>query len=272
MAEYLPRRALVHPEDSAPEPRGRRFLDEDAVGDRFYDDAALPRRVAADPPRQDHTTLLSTFIAPVVIAASIGLAVAIGHAVPNEPPSDPVPRPSVTSTEPGPADPTPPPSLEPGQTIALNDAAFTLPASWRIDAEEEVEGDRRAVRVSDPDTDTRLQAVTLATTEDDLGTACTALVDLQVQAFEGAVINPSVPLSVRGDGTGQTCGFSGTRTDDDVSNTVTFQMVQRDDDAHLLVLRSTVPDDVAIDAPARAQLVAMQCEASADFGVRLPLC
>lgn len=156
--------------------------------------------------------------------------------------------------------------------MELNDASLTVPAEWTIASDELVEGDRRAVRLVEPATDARLQALTLGASEQTPAQACEALVELQRQAYSGATTQLMLEFSVPGAGEGVTCGFEGTRTGDGVPNLVSFTLLSREVDGHLLMLRATVPEAVPAAARARTQLVGMQCEASRTFGVRLPLC
>ena len=62
------------------------------------------------------------------------------------------------------------------------------------------------------------------------------------------------------------------RTEDNVPNTVMFTLLLRTNDGHVLVLRSIIPDSVGGGATARQELAGMNCTASLNFGVTLPLC
>ena len=204
---------------------------------------------------------------------------------PVEEPSTPAPsQPPTTSTAPlpGTVSPTSLPTTteEPSPSggmaagaVVLNDATFTAPQGWTLYGDELIEDGRRAVRLSHAATDARLQAVTLVPEESDLGSSCGALVDLQQAQFTDVTRQLEVPIGVDTKaGTGVRCGFMGVRASDGVPNTVSFTLVRRASDSHVLMLRSTVPKDVATDAPAVRQLGTMTCEASTSFGVTLPLC
>lgn len=244
----LPRRSADSPEESP-------STDTHVPGPR----RSLPSREPA---------WLSIVIVPLVIVLSIVLALGLrwyltsGDGVPiPEPPSTPTTAPS-----------TPSPSPEPRQVIELNDTTFTAPASWELVSDELIEGERRAVRLTDPDSDVRLQATTLGLTPESLEETCQTLTSLQSEAFSGATPAPLAPISAPEGDQGLSCGFSGVRETDQIPNTVTFILLRRADDGHLLMLRVTAPDSEPVLSPARAELAAMQCEASTAFGVRLPLC
>lgn len=195
----------------------------------------------------------------------------------------PAPVPTVEATTPDASPPvaSPPPlEEEPAPTgnpaageITLNDAQFTAPDGWSIYADEEIEGDRRAVRLRQDATDARMQAVTLEPGASDLAASCESLVTLQQAQFTEVsrqlVVGMGVDSSL---GTAARCGFSGTRTSDGVNNTVTFTLVMRASDSHILLLRHTVPDTVEAKVLGVAQLNAMTCGASTSFGVPIPLC
>lgn len=157
--------------------------------------------------------------------------------------------------------------------IELNDARFTIPDGWTLYGDEVIEGDRRAVRLSNAATDARLQAVTLVPGTTALEASCTSLVDLQQTQFAEVSRQLVVPIGVDDSlGSGVRCGFSGIRSADGVPTTVTFTLVSRISDAHVLMLRSTTPDAAANNTDMMLQLASMSCEASASFGVPQPLC
>lgn len=157
--------------------------------------------------------------------------------------------------------------------IILNDAQFNAPEGWSIYADEEIEDDRRAVRLKQDATDARLQAVTLEASPSDLASSCESLVTLQQAQFTEVTRQLVVGMGVDSAlGTAARCGFSGTRTSDGVNNTVTFTLVMRTSDSHILLLRHTVPDTVEAKVIGVAQLNAMTCGASSSFGVPIPLC
>ena len=154
----------------------------------------------------------------------------------------------------------------------LNDTSFETPPGWVVYTDELIEGDRRLVALRQGD-DARLQAVTLVTTDPDLATSCRALITSQARPFTGTAELLTLPIGLDpAIGDGRTCGFTGTRTSDGVPNSVTFTLVRRATDGHVLVLRQTVPDAIALGAAPRHDLTAMTCRASAGFGVPLPLC
>lgn len=157
--------------------------------------------------------------------------------------------------------------------IGLNDTSFTLSQGWVVYADETIEGDRRLVRLRGVSDDARLQVVTLVATDPDLTTSCKALVTSQVGQFTDTTEFLTLAIGVAQDvGEGRTCGFTGVRTSDGVRNSVSFTLVRRAVDGHVLMLRQTTPDVVGIDARSRRDLSRMTCEASAGFGVPLPLC
>ena len=187
-----------------------------------------------------------------------------------------------TAPLPGTVSPAPVPPASPEPTpagsaaaglVELNDARFTAPRGWTIYGDEMIEDARRAVRLRDPATEARLQAVTLEGGATELADACVSLVDLQQAQFTDVTRQLVVPIGVSATaGAGIRCGFTGLRSSDGVSNTVAFTLVSRVSDSHVLMLRATVPDTVASESAAVLQLGSMSCEASASFGVPLPLC
>lgn len=184
------------------------------------------------------------------------------------PTADPTPDPSGV----GPADPSPEPTEPSVGLIQLNDTAFTPPVGWSLYGDDLIETDRRVVRLSHTDSGASLQVVTLVA-DPDLGESCRALVQSQGEQF--AVTSEHLALPVGLDATvgeGVTCGFTGVRTDDGIANSVSFTLVRRASDAHVLMLRQTVPDEVPAGSPARRDLSAMGCEASTGFAAPLPLC
>ncbi|MGV8845457.1 hypothetical protein [Tessaracoccus sp.] len=194
----------------------------------------------------------------------------------------PTPAPGTAAPLPGTNTPEelPTPAEEPspsaGATVALvqlNDAQFSSPEGWTIYGDEMIEGARRTVRLSNPTTDARLQAVTLEGGSSTLADACVSLVNLQQAQFTAVTRQLVVPIGVDVTaGAGVRCGFTGKRNSDGVANTVTFTVVSRATDSHVLMLRTTLPVTVASDAVAPLQLNSMSCQASSSFGVSLPLC
>lgn len=194
---------------------------------------------------------------------------------PTPPPGTAAPLPGTNTHEVLPT-PLEEPVPSAGATVAiveLNDAEFSSPEGWTIYGDELIEGARRTVRLSNPTTDARLQAVTLEGGASTLNDACVSLVDLQQAQFTAVTRQLVVPIGVdAAAGTGVRCGFTGERTSDGVANTVTFTVVSRATDAHVLMLRTTLPVAVASDSEAQLQLNSMSCQASSSFGVSLPLC
>ncbi len=80
------------------------------------------------------------------------------------------------------------------------------------------------------------------------------------------------PIGVDGTlGSAVRCGFEGIRISDGLLTSITFTIVSRVADSHVLMLRATVPER-SMGQPPVAQLNAMTCAASTSFGVPLPLC
>lgn len=188
-------------------------------------------------------------------------------------PGSPSPTFAPTITDPSQSDEAEPTGTAEAGDIQLNDARFTAPEGWLLAGDEQIENSRRVVRLSQQDTDSRLQAVTLEPSEQGLGAACTSLMDFQKAQFTNVENQLVTPIGVDATlGSAVRCGFDGTRSSDGVNNTVTFTLVQRTVDSHVLMLRTTVPEG-ASDAPAVVgQLNGMACGASSSFGVSLPLC
>ncbi|MEO7588896.1 MAG: hypothetical protein ABIS84_12810 [Arachnia sp.] len=230
-------------------------------------------------PAGDVTTVL-----PPTTMAATPTPTAAAPSPSEAPTSSAAPSATVGSAAPLPATVTPAPAplespeptpggSEAAGTIVLNDATFTAPSGWLLYGDDVIEDGRRAVRLSNDTTDARLQAVTLNPGDSDLSASCASLVDLQQAQFTEVTRQLVVPIGVdAASGTGVRCGFTGVRASDGVANTVAFTLVSRVADAHVLMLRTTVPQDVESDSPAVQQLGAMSCEASDSFGVTLPLC
>lgn len=165
------------------------------------------------------------------------------------------------------------PSLPVQGALEIDDAKITVPSGWELYADQMVDDSRRLVRLREPVSDIRAQFVTLTSIDDDLNAACQALVKDQSAAYEDVTPALVSPIGLNSTaGSGVTCGFTGTRTSDGVSNTVTFTIVQRSEDEHSLVLRSTIPSTIPADDAKRAALFGLNCEASTSFGLPLPLC
>lgn len=175
--------------------------------------------------------------------------------------------------DPSPFDGTTPTAAVDAVDIQLNDARFTALMDWVLDGDELIENNRRVVRLSHQDSDARLQAVTLEPSEQGLAAACSSLVDFQQAQFTEVENQLATSIGVDGAlGSAVRCGFDGTRTNDGVQNAVTFTIVERNVDSHVLVLRTTVPMTSLDAQTVVGQLNAMACGASTSFGVSLPLC
>lgn len=193
--------------------------------------------------------------------------------------SAPLPSPNPTSTPPeGSPEPPPYPEEEPAETalpagvVELNDTSFTAADGWVIYGDDLVEGDRRVVRLSDPSSDARLQALTLLQ-DPDLTASCEALVAVQKAQFAVTSEQLARPVGVpAAEGSGVSCGFAGVRSSDGVANTVSFTLLRRASDSHVLMLRTTIPDSIGVGDRPRRDLTRMSCSASTNFGVGLPLC
>ncbi len=162
---------------------------------------------------------------------------------------------------------------EPVAELVLNDTSLTAPSGWNLYGDEQIESDRRVIRLSHGETDVRLQVVSLTSAEGDLNAACEALSASQQEQFSDVTTTPTLSAGVNPDqGAGVTCGFQGTRLSDGVTNTVSFTLLLRVEDGHVLLLRSMIPSTVTPGAVSRQELAAMNCTASLNFGVTLPLC
>lgn len=164
------------------------------------------------------------------------------------------------------------------EELVLNDTQLTAPGGWNIYGDGQIEDalgetDRRVVRLSHGETDVRLQVVSVTSAGGDLGAACEGLSTSQQEHFSEVTPSATVPVGVDpAQGAGYSCGFHGVRTSDGVASTVTFTLLLRVSDGHVLMLRSIVPDSVGAGAVARQELAAMNCTTSLNFGVTLPLC
>lgn len=156
--------------------------------------------------------------------------------------------------------------------MKLNDASFVMPAGWLLYGDTKVQEDRRVIRVKHPAADVRLQLATLTGTQN-LEQACSDLVTEQSKEYEQVTKNATLSLGLRtSEAAGVSCGFQGARSSDQLPNRVTFTLVERESDQHLLLIRTTIPEEMPDDSPAPAQAAAMICQASTSFGTPLPLC
>lgn len=157
--------------------------------------------------------------------------------------------------------------------VELNDTSITVPAHWEMYSDEEIEDDRRIVRLQDPETNVRYQVVSLSGAETSLGASCRALVQSQKQSYEVSAERLVTSVGVDSSlGQGVTCGFSGAQEEGGLDHTIVYTLVKRNSDDHVLMLRQIVPTLLPDDAAARRQLSGLSCEASSGFEVPLPLC
>ena len=196
------------------------------------------------------------------------------------------PTPSATeSTTEFTESPSPLPSPDPENTegapealgeLQVNDTTLTAPPGWRLYGDESIEDGRRVIRLSHATTDVRLQVATIADVQGDVAAACETLSAAQQASFTDVTPTPTLGIGIDPvQGSGVTCGFHGTRTGDGVATTVTFTVVLRVSDGHLLSLRTMIPDSLAQtpeSEQARGELAAMNCAAGRNFQVTLPLC
>ena len=168
--------------------------------------------------------------------------------------------------------PTPTPTTPAPLILDLGDANVTVLPTWQLYADEKVQDDRRLVRLKHLETDIRIQIVTLTSIDGDLDTACSDLMAEQRQTYSDVVLSETVSVAVGDGASGVACGFTGTRTSDDVAMKVDFTIVRRDADQKSIVFRDTVPQSVPADAPARAELATMECGAADTFGVAIKQC
>ena len=170
--------------------------------------------------------------------------------------------PAATASRPAspttPASPAPSPSAV-TSPLPLDDATLQVPEGWDVYADEQVQDDRRLVRLEQGETGVRVQAVTLTSVDGDLSTACNLLITELESSYTDPAQTTAFTVPVAPGGEGYSC-------------TVTFTMLRRDADAQALVLRASVPDTAADDTQAAAQLEALICSAAASFDVDLTRC
>lgn len=158
----------------------------------------------------------------------------------------------------------------PASPIAVDDAQFNIPENWEIYQDEQIDSGRRAIWLQEPTSQVRLQVTTLADVPD-ATQACDDLVTNQAADYTDVSYEPTADISVsQENGSGVTCGFSGNNAEG-IATAVTYTLLTRTSDSHVLLLRSTVPDEQSTSWP-RNQLADMNCQASTSFGVALPLC
>lgn len=167
--------------------------------------------------------------------------------------------------------PSPSPTLEPGQ-LDLLDTVLTVPDGWEVYADELVQDSRRLVRLREPDTDVRVQAVSLTSATGDLDQACRDLITQQSSAFGSVATSDVVAVPVAEGAAGVSCAFSGTRTSDGVPLKTEFTLLRRDSDAHTLVFRDSIPTAVPAASTVLEDLTTMECDAAELFGADVETC
>ncbi len=240
---------------------------------------AVPVSTSGNTPTQADVSTAATQSVRPDLASSPGSSTSVSP----QDSAPPLPQDTPSSPDlPAPSDPIldgsalaepPPTTTQTAGNIQLDDAAFLAPEGWRLYGDEQIENSRRVVRLSQPATDVRLQAATLEPSGEPLQSSCSALVDFQQAQFADVTHQLVSPISVDpGLGSAVQCGFNGVRESDGVPNTVSFTLVTRANDSHVLMLRTTVPEQSVDSSTVVAQLSAMTCGASTSFGVPLPLC
>ncbi len=232
-----------------------------------------PSSTVAHTPSRSPSSPVSPSNSPSSPSSSTQPTESLTRVVDRSEPAAPLPGtvPPETPTS-APAEP-PPTALVAAGEIQLDDAQFMAPEGWTLYGDELIENARRVVRLSHQATDVRLQAVTLEPSGADISTSCGSLVTTQQAQFTHVTPELMAPIGVDVTlGAAIRCGFAGIRSSDGVPNSVTFTLVTRASDSHVLVLRNTVPDALTGERTGVAQLNAMTCEASGSFGVALPLC
>lgn len=283
------RRALPPEGMPSPPPTPRRGPLPDPP--RSHPHPGRARRAVATPPEDEGARLAWMSLAALGVAMTVligGLYLILGPRSTGT--TSPAPSPSSSrveastsstessdggsspSTEPSPSLDESPPGPSPPAELDLGDVRLTVPDGWEVYADEVVQDDRRLVRLREPATDVRVQAVTLTTVGEDLTQACRDLVTDQQQAFTGVAESVVVDVPLTGGASGVSCAFTGTRTSDTVAAKVEFTIIRRDADAQSLVFRDTVPDSVAEGSPVLAQLADMECAATETFGVVVGTC
>lgn len=159
----------------------------------------------------------------------------------------------------------------------LDDTKFSVPAGWSeyVNDLPLPEPGRLVTRLHHTETGILLQVTSVTPKSDlsDLASACTTLSSGQQERFTDITATPAVSVGInQAQGAGVTCGFHGTRVKDNVPNTVTFTLLLRANDSHVLILRNIIPDSVSSGTAARQELAGMNCTVSLNFGVALPLC
>ncbi len=170
------------------------------------------------------------------------------------------------------AEPTASPSPSGPVIVRLEDASVTVLPGWQLYADEEVQDDRRLIRLRQLTTDTRIQIVTLTSISGSLETACSDLMAEQSRTYGNVAESPTVAVAVAAGAEGVACSFTGTRTTDGVAIKIDFTLVRRTSDAVSIVFRDTIPVSVPADSPARTELALIECGAAETFGVAIDQC
>lgn len=272
-----PRHALMPTEPALDRPR-RAVVDDD---ESDIVPVGVPRRAqrgAVTPSRERGASpLLVILVTGVLMVALVfGLYSFYGVNSPTATPSfahthssDPI---SPSSTSPSPSASASQSAAPAGKPEVVDDATVTVPLHWEVYHDQQIEDDRRLIRVRDRQEDVRLQVATLTSVGSELRDACQALVDDQSKEYAvDHQISPR-PITVTGEAVGVTCGYVGQRKDQHTDTSVTFTMIQRKSDTHTLVLRVMRPRMLGADSTAQREVTLMTCEAARSFGHALPLC
>ncbi|MDO5083943.1 MAG: hypothetical protein Q4D89_11165 [Arachnia propionica] len=279
------RRALPEPEEEQPPNRaGRRFApaEEDPVPrptSRPTPVTDPPSAPSGSHPHRRWLLILAAGLLVITVGVASWFLVIRHRAVP----SPILTTDETTDTLGEPTSPTPSPDPENTEgapeaigELQVNDTSLTAPPGWRLYGDESIENDRRVIRLSHAETDVRLQVATIAEVQGDVAEACETLSTAQQESFTDVTSTPTLGIGIDpAQGSGITCGFHGTRAGDGVAVTVTFTVVLRISDGHLLSLRSMIPDSLEHSPEserARGDLAAMNCAAGRNFQVTLPLC
>ena len=164
-----------------------------------------------------------------------------------------------------------------GTEQALDDTKFSVPSGWSeyVNDQPLPEPGRLVTRLLHDETGVLLQvtSVTPQSGLGDLAEACNIVSAETQKQFKDITATEAIAVGInQSQGAGFTCGFHGTRIKNDVPYTVTFIFLLRASDSHVLILRSMIPDSVSGGSIARQELAGMNCTASLNFGVALPLC
>lgn len=244
-------------------PRRARHGDDvagvDHVAPRPARAVAAPRHAGSPAPRTRRWRTIAVVLLALVLAA----AITVGVALTRERVTHTTPQPEPTSADPVAR------TRAPGTPEQVGDTVVTVPAAWRLYADEITDGDRRLIRLREPGTDLTMQITTLTSVGEELGRVCEVLVKEQRDQFVVHADTVPQPIAVTG-GHATVCGFRGERGG--VEESVQFTIVQRDADAHTLVLRTIRPTQVDARSTAMSEAARLSCEAARNFEAPLPLC